>query len=468
MTRRITRRRYLELSLGLVSASLLAACSPAAAPAAKPTEVPKPAQAAPAATAGPTGSTAFDWKRFKGETLEVSLTTSPRADLQKKHLDEFQELAGIKVNMEITPEQQARQKQVIEFTSGNTSFDVTMVSWHVQKRLFGKGRWLEPLNDMLKDPTMTAPDFDFADFSKASLDYATQSDGRIDTMPLTIDYWIVYYNKELFDAKGVKEPKTIDEMVAAAKAFHDPPKNVYGFVGRGLKNANVPVWLGFMLGWDKDSVDKDGNLQTTSPEAIEAAKVYQDLLKNYAPAGVSGFNWNESQTLFYQGNAAMWFDGSGFAPPVEDPSKSKIVGKVGYALQMAGPKAQYSSMFGDGMGISASSKKKGPAYFYLQWACSKTMQNRLLQGGGGASCRTSTYQDQQVLSNLTVPKAWADALVASSKIGRPGLPVIIPVTEFRDTFGIALTNMIGGADPRAELERATAEFKPILEKSEKG
>ena len=57
----------------------------------------------------------------------------------------------------------------------------------------------------------------------------------------------------------------------------------------------------------------------------------------------------------------MWLDGIGFAPPLEDPTKSRIVGKVGYGVMPAGPKAQHSGMFGDGMGVSASSKKKGPA-----------------------------------------------------------------------------------------------------------
>jgi multiple sugar transport system substrate-binding protein len=41
------------------------------------------------------------------------------------------------------------------------------------------------------------------------------------------------------------------------------------------------------------------------------------------------------------------------------------------------------------------------------------------------------------------------------------------MTEFRDTFGIALTNAIGGADVGAELRKATAEFKPVLERSER-
>jgi multiple sugar transport system substrate-binding protein len=61
---------------------------------------------------------------------------------------------------------------------------------------------------------------------------------------------------------------------------------------------------------------------------------------------------------------------------------------------------------------------------------------------------------------------WVDALIESGKIGRPGLPVIIPVTEFRDVFGVALTNMINGADVRSELEKATEQFRPVLEKSE--
>jgi multiple sugar transport system substrate-binding protein len=42
------------------------------------------------------------------------------------------------------------------------------------------------------------------------------------------------------------------------------------------------------------------------------------------------------------------------------------------------------------------------------------------------------------------------------------------VTEFRDTFGIALSNRIGGADPKAELDKATNDFKPVLDKSLQG
>ena len=38
--------------------------------------------------------------------------------------------------------------------------------------------------------------------------------------------------------------------------------------------------------------------------------------------------------------------------------------------------------------------------------------------------------------------------------------------EFRDTIGTALTNLLGGADAGTEMKRATAEFQPVLDKSE--
>jgi multiple sugar transport system substrate-binding protein len=256
-------------------------------------------------------------------------------------------------------------------------------------------------------------------------------------------------------------------MIDAAAKLNDAGKGVSGFVGRGLKNANVPVWTSFLLGYGGSFIDKSGRMMTDSAEAIESAKMYQTLLGKYGPQGVAGYNWNEAQSLFLQGKAAMWLDGIGFAQPLEDPTKSRIVGKVGYGVMPAGPKQQVSALFADGEGISAYSKKKGPAWFYLQWASNKANQTRMLQAAAGAPVRTSAYAAAQASSDFKSPKEWVECMLASAKIAQPGLPVIAAVTEFRDTFGIALTNMINGADPAAELRRATAEFQPVLDKTEK-
>ena len=409
----------------------------------------------------------FDWKRYKGEKIEVFHVKSPRGDLLTKYHKEFEDLTGITVASESIPEQQQRQKAVIEFNSGNTSFDVIEFAYHVQKRLFGKSNWLVDVRPLVADKSLLDPAFDFANFSSGGMNWATQPDGRIDSVPFNIDPWVLYYNKELFDAKSVAYPRNFAEIVDAAAKLNDPSKGVSGFVGRGLKNANVPVWSSFLLGYGGSFIDRNGKLMTDTPEAIEAAKMYQTLLAKYGPQGVAGFNWNESQSLFSQGRAAMWLDGIGFAQPLEDPAKSRIVGKVGYGVMPPGPKQQVSAMFANGHGISSFSKKKQPSWLYVQWASNKTNQARLLQAAAGAPVHNSAYANPEALAALKVPKAWVDCMVGSARISQPGLPVIVPVTEFRDVFGVALTNMINGADPATEMKKATIEFQPILDKSEK-
>src|SRR5256886_13828059 len=202
---------------------------------------------------------AFDPKRFKGEKIEILLVKSPRGDLLSKYHKEFEDLTGIEVGSEMVPEQQQRQKAVIEFNSGNPSFDVIALSYHVQKRQFAKNNWLTDLRSYISDKSMAAPDLDFADFAKGGLNYAVESDGRVMSLPLNLDPWVVYWNKEIFAGKNVAFPKTFAEMLDAAGKLNDPSKGVVGFVGRGLKNANVPVWTSFLLGYGGGVFHHTGN-----------------------------------------------------------------------------------------------------------------------------------------------------------------------------------------------------------------
>src|ERR1700748_3748760 len=108
--------------------------------------------AASGALGMPRGASApgrFGWKRSKCEHVEVMMAKSPRGDLLQQNRKEFEELTGMTVGDEQVPEQQQRQKIAIEFSSGSTSFDVVMIPLHVQKRLFGKNKWLEDIRPYL-------------------------------------------------------------------------------------------------------------------------------------------------------------------------------------------------------------------------------------------------------------------------------------------------------------------------------
>ncbi|WNJ91399.1 sugar ABC transporter substrate-binding protein [Bosea sp. 685] len=422
--------------------------------------------AAPAIIREANAQSSFNWKRFAGAKLDVMLVKNPRSDLLQAHEKEFTELTGIQVSSEQVPEQQQRQKAMIEFSSGKPAFDVTMLALHVQKRLSAKGKWMEDLRPYLADASLTSPDFDYADFAAGAVDFGKQADGSIDTLPHFMDFWMVYYNKEMFAQKGLEYPKTLDELVAAAAKLNDPSKGIAGFVSRGLKNANIPVWTSWLLGQGLETVSADGKLQTDGPEAVWAADMYRKLNKDYGPPGTIGFNWNECQTTFMQGRAAMWLDGIGFATPLEDPTKSRIVGKVGYGVTPAGPKGHHSALFGDGLGIARGSKNKQAAWLYVQFMCNKGHQLAMIKAGAGAPGRLSALSNPEAAAGSRFPKQYFECLAESGKIARAGLPQIIPVTEFRDVFGVALTNTLSGADSATELKKATETFKPILEKSE--
>ncbi|WP_158744093.1 ABC transporter substrate-binding protein [Acidisphaera sp. L21] len=422
--------------------------------------------AAPAIVESVGAQAAFDWKQAKGTSLDVNLTKSPRADVLQANQKKFEEMTGIRVSSEAIPEQQQRPKVALSLTSGRPDFDVVNIAMHVQKRLVEKGAWMMDLRPLIADATMTSPDLDMADFSAPTMHASTGADGKINALPLNQDLFILYWNKELFARAGLSAPPaTYDQLLAYAEKTTDKAAGNYGWVGRGLRNANVVLYDHMLLGWDQETITPDGHtLLLDTPAALEAAKLYQTLMTRYAPPGSIGFNWNECQTTFSQGRAAMWIDGVGYAAPLLDKTKSRVSDKVGFAATPAGPKGRYAAAFTDAIGIPEATRNKKAAWLYTQWATGKTVMPEMLRTGSGTPPRASAYTNP-ISRTGGFPDDWFDATLTSLKISRSGLPEIVPVTEFRDTLGIGLSNIIGGGDPKTELTRAMDSFKPILAKA---
>ncbi len=412
----------------------------------------------------------FDWRRFRGERIEVSVQTSPRGLLLQQHNREFEELTGIRAGVEVTPEQQHRQRVIVEFASGRPSFDVVEISLHVNKRQVGRARWNTDVRALIADPSLTAPDFDFADFGEGMRTYATQADGRMDTLPAFADYFILYCNRDLFAARNIAVPRSFDEMYEAGRRLADPSRQVFGYVGRGLKNANVVTYSTFLLGTrQRDMIDANRQLITDTADAVAAGENYRRFMTDLSPPGSIGFNWNECQTTFMQGRAAMWIDGIGFAAPLEDANRSRVAGRVGYAVVPRGPANHHCALFGAGYGIPEFSRKRGAAWLYIQWALGRQNQLRFLTSGAGVPARSSPFGNEEAIAQSRFPREFFHTLNESARIARAGLPEIVPVTEFRDVIGTALTNTIGQRPDSVEreLRQATAAFRPVLERSER-
>ena len=185
-----------------------------------------------------------------------------------------------------------------------------------------------------------------------------------------------------------------------------------------------------------------------------------------APPGVVKFNWYECSSAFSQGQIAMYYDGVNFANVWEDPTKSKVAGKVGYAVFPRGPGGQWAATFTPGMAISRFSRNKEAAWYFVQWSTNKPNFVRQMVAGVGVP-RVSAWSAPEVKAKRKYPADWYDAYLESLKIGRLGVPEIVGVTEYRDIIGVAIEKAIEGADVKSVLEEAQREFQELLDKTEK-
>src|SRR5439155_4243672 len=127
----------------------------------------------------------------------------------------------------------------------------------------------------------------------------------------------------------------------------------------------------------------------------------------------------------------------------EDAAKSRVVGKVGYAVLPSGPGGHFSPIYITGMAVSSQSASKEAAYLFTQWATNKANMIRELMAGVGVR-RTSTWDSAEVKAKPKMPADWYQAYQASLKSGRQGLPEIVGVTEYRDIIGVPIRQGLEG------------------------
>jgi multiple sugar transport system substrate-binding protein len=407
----------------------------------------------------------FNWKQFRGKELYCIFYKHPWIDEMVKFFPEFEDLTGMKVKHEVLPEVQGRQKLTVEMTAGSGGVDVWHASMHVEKRRFWKSGWFQPLNAFLENKSLTAPDYDWADMTGGAIAAVTQPDKTISALPTFVDPFVLFYRKDLFEQRGWKAPKTMAELEDQAQKLHNPP-SMYGFVARGLKNANATPWAYVIYAMGADYLTPDRKSAINTPAWVKSMEWYSGMLRRFAPPGVVNFNWYECSSAFMQGQVGIYYDGVNFANQFEDKEKSKIAGKVGYAALPAGPAAHFAPTFTNAMAVSAQSRNKEAAYLLIQWATTKQMCARELLAGVGVG-RVSPWSNAEVKAKPKMPADWYNAYLESLKIGRAGLPEIVDVTQYRDIIGVAIQKAIEGAKPVDVIAQAHKEFQEMLDKTEK-
>src|SRR5205814_61085 len=188
------------------------------------------------------------------------------------------------------------------------------------------------------------------------------------------------YRKDLYDAKGLKPAQTLDEMLKDAAAVHDPSNRVWGLALRGFAGAgqNMYIYPSLLRAFGGDWFS-GGRMRVNSPEALAALDWYVNALAKYAPPAVRNWNWPDIADAFSQGALGCYIDAHSSAAVLNNPEKSKVVGKIGFARWPKGPSGKrVTSIWNWGFPINASlsDKQKKATWLFITWAAAAETQAR--------------------------------------------------------------------------------------------
>ena len=244
-----------------------------------------------------------DWKQLQGTEIRFLMNKHPFTTFIEPKVAEFEKLTGIKVVMEVFPEDQYRNKRTIELNAGG-KLDGYMIMPGQDDLYYWKAGWLQPLDDYIKDPKLTDAAWDpkdfFASFTKA-VNGGRQADRRRHQLPRPRCWPIA---RTCSTSSRSRCPTTMKELEETAKFFHGKEvdgKKMVGITLRGKGAAATSQWVDFLYSFGGSWTNAQGKSNFASPQDIAAFKFYGDLLRNYGPEGGTMLHWAESTSSLHGG-----------------------------------------------------------------------------------------------------------------------------------------------------------------------
>lgn len=173
---------------------------------------------------------------------------------------------------------------------------------------------LKPLIDGGFVAPLDRADFEKLGYLEGALDSSTYG-GKLYGIPVSTDFWVIYYNKKLFKAAGVdRVPGTLDELIALVPRF-----KARGIIPMTTDGKNAwPLSVTFdQLAW-RISGDRtlprqalERKVKFTDPVFVQAARELQRMATSgLFPEDLMVSDYGAARNLFGQGKAAMYLMGS--------------------------------------------------------------------------------------------------------------------------------------------------------------
>lgn len=354
----------------------------------------------------------------QGKSITLSMLAGYKEDVLRASLPEFEKRSGIKVVVDSAPFGDLYKKQLLSLSTGGR-YDV----------LFMDEPWVPPLSEFLLVLDERMKTLDVQDFIPTTV-AAGAFQGKQYAVPVDPNVQILVYRKDLFDQKGMKPPATWDELLAAAKAFHDPAREQYGIALTASSDIQTALYMLLsMWSYGAELVDSRGRGGLNTEAGKKGGEMFLELLK-FAPPNVKSYNFADVNKAIQLGQAAMAIQWASGAKPMEDKTRSSVAGKLGYTLV---PKAaRRTPMRGVWtIAIARNSANQDAAWQFATWLSGREFGQAAVKYPSATSAihspRVSVLKDPGTKAALP----YADALLDSLQITkeRPRLREYADVQE---------------------------------------
>jgi multiple sugar transport system substrate-binding protein len=416
----------------------------------------------------------INWRQVEGEQITVAVIPAGYFDNLITIAPQFEALTGIKVRFEKVPPGQIRQKAMLDLSSKTATY-ATHAADPMYYPLYVSNQWVDPLDRYLNDASLTDPAwFQYDDILKAWRDADTIA-GKPYGIPYDGEVTVQVYRKDIYDAKGLKPADTLEQFVQNAKAVHDPDNRLWGVALRGFSGAGQNMYIypsilrEFGGSWFAGST-----IRVNSPEAVRALDWYVDLLSKYAPPAVRNWNWPDIADAFSQGTLGAYIDAHSSAAVLNNPEKSKVIGKIGFARWPKGPSGKrVTSIWNWGFPINASQsdRAKKATWLFISWAAAAETQARTSWKFAGANKRsglnrTSLWKASEFVQTMQAQgtnfvQAALESLEQDTDVDwRPRVP---QYPAIGDTMGTAIQSaLVGQAKSKEALDVAQTRIEQII------
>jgi multiple sugar transport system substrate-binding protein len=354
-------------------------------------------------------------KPFAGTTIRYTSESTPPTVVVNQLKGEFEELTGIKVEIEIVPLEQVLAKATQDVQGQLGTYDLYYLdqAWHAT---FSPDT-IDPVEYYKEKPDLAMPNFDFDDFSKPLVEGISKIGKKWVGIPFDIPLFTFMYRRDILEKHGIAVPKTYDEFTAAVKQITAAEKD-NGVFGTGLqaKSGHYSLecdWSQAVWGHGGSIFRNDKTFSGNDEQAVAGLEWYQELIAN-APAASLESTWDGQFQMMHSGQVAMVQSWDEFFPgldgddspvrglwemtaPLQGPHKLRSTRKAGF-----GEIPQWGHQGGSSIALSRHSKNIDAAWLFMQWACSQDIMTRSTLEGGFAPMRISSYADPRVKAKEVV------------------------------------------------------------------